>query len=201
MTTMKTMKFMTIRNAIWGSITAVLLNCGLFCQQVQAAEITGNITFTGTVSLDTTSAGSATMVTAWSGLGLGGLPQVQNGDGGFSTFVTPGDAVTFAPWSFNSAVAIPSFWTVDGFTFDLTSSSIIKQTSGAVSVDAVGTISGNSFDPTPGTFHFTTQDPSAAEKFSFSAAATAVPEPATLMSFLSGSSLLGAFLFIRRRRA
>jgi hypothetical protein len=28
-----------------------------------------------------------------------------------------------------------------------------------------------------------------------------VPEPATLMSFLSGSSLLGAFLFMRRRRA
>lgn len=30
---------------------------------------------------------------------------------------------------------------------------------------------------------------------------TAVPEPATILSFLSGSSLLGAFLFIRRRRA
>jgi PEP-CTERM motif-containing protein len=141
------------------------------------------------------------MVTAWSGLGLGGLPQVQNADGDLGTFATPGDAATFsAPWSFNSGV-VPSFWSVDGFTFDLTSSSITNQTSGAVSVDAVGTISGHSFDSTPGTFHFTTQDPSAAEKFSFSAAVTAVPEPATLMSFLSGSSLLGAFLFIRRRRA
>ena len=199
-TTMKTMTTVTIRKAIWGSIVALLLNCGLFCQQVQAAGITGNITFTGTVSLDKPSAGTATMVTAWSGLGLGGLPQVQNADGDLGTFATPGHAVTFSAWSFNSGV-LPSFWSVDGFTFNLASSSIINQTSGAVSVDAVGTISGHSFDPTPGTFHFTTQDPSAAEKFSFSAAATAVPEPATLMSFLSGSSLLGAFLFIRRRRA
>jgi hypothetical protein len=28
-----------------------------------------------------------------------------------------------------------------------------------------------------------------------------VPEPATLRSLMSGSSLLGAFLFMRRRRA
>jgi hypothetical protein len=196
------MKTMTIQNAVWGSIVAVLLNFGLFCQQAQAAGlITGNITFTGTVSLDTPSAGTATMVTAWSGLGLGGLPQVQDADGDFGTFVTAGDAVTFhAPWSFTS-LTIPSFWSVDGFTFDLTSSSITNQTSGSVSVDAVGTISGNTFGPTPGTFHFTTQDPSAADKFSFSGAASAVPEPATLRSLLSGSSLVGALLFMRRRRA
>jgi hypothetical protein len=30
---------------------------------------------------------------------------------------------------------------------------------------------------------------------------TAVPEPGTIISFLSGSSVLGAFMFIRRRRA
>ncbi len=198
---MKTMMFMTIRNAIWGSIAAVLLNFGLFYQQVQAAEIAGNITFTGTVSLDTTSAGTATMVTAWSGLGLGGLPQVQNADGDLGTFVAPGDAVTFhAPWSFNS-LTLPSFWLVDGFTFDLTSSSISNQPSGAVSVDAVGTISGHMFDPTPGTFHFTTQDLPAGGQFSFSAASSCVPEPATLRSLLSGSSVLGALLFMRRRRA
>jgi hypothetical protein len=201
MKTMKTMTTMKIRNAIWGSIAAVLLNFGLFCQQAQAAGITGDITFTGTVALDTSSAGTATMVTAWTGLGLGGLPQVQNADGDLGTFAAPGHAVTFAaPWSFSSG-AVPSFWSVDGFTFDLTSSSIVSQGAGSVSVDAVGTISGNSFDPTPGLFHFTTQDPSAAEKFSFSAAVSAVPEPATLRSLMSGSSLLGAFLFMRRRRA
>jgi hypothetical protein len=195
MTTTKIQK--TIRRIF----TLALLSCGFFCQQAEAALITGDITFTGSVALDSASAGTATMVTAWSGLGLGGLPQVQSDDGDFATFVAPGDSVTFhVPSSFTTG-AIPSFWSVDGFTFDLTSSSITTQGPGAVTVDAVGTISGHSFDSTPGTFHFTTQDPSANALFSFSAASSAVPEPATMISLLSGSSLLGAFIFIRRRRA
>jgi hypothetical protein len=179
-----------------------LISCGLFYQQAQAAGITGDITFTGTVTLDTSFAGTATMVKTWSGNGGVGLPAVQDADGDFATFVTPGDGVTFFhPWSFNSG-AISSFWSVDGFTFNLTSSSNTPpRPSNAVAVVGVGTISGNGFDPTPGTFQFTTQDPSANSLFSFSAASSAVPEPATMISLLSGSSLLGAFLFICRRRA
>jgi hypothetical protein len=145
------------------------------------------------------------MVADWHGLSTTpsfGLPQVQDVDGDFATFVTPGDGVTFFhPWSFNSG-AIPSFWSVDGFTFDLTSSSIASpRPSNAVTVDGVGTISGHGFDPTPGTFHFTTQDPSADAQFSFSAAGEVVPEPMTIVSLLAGSSLLGAIMFVRRRRA
>jgi hypothetical protein len=179
-----------------------LISCGLFYQQAQAAGITGDITFTGTVTLDTSSAGTATMVKTWSGNGGVGLPAVQDADGDFATFVTPGDGVTFFhPWSFNSG-AISSFWSVDGFTFNLTSSFITPpRPSNAVAVVGVGTISGNGFDPTPGTFQFTTQDPSANSLFSFSAASSAVPESATMISLLSGSSLLDAFLFICRRRA
>jgi hypothetical protein len=182
-----------------------LISCGLFYQQAQAAGVTGAITFTGTVNLDTTLAGTATKVTGWLGLSTtpsSGLPQVQDAEGDFGTFVTAGDGVLFhAPWSFNSG-AIASFWSVDGFTFDLLSSSIASpRPSNAVTVDGIGTISGHGFDPTPGTFHFTTQDPSADAQFSFSASGEAVPEPMTIVSFLSGSSLLGAFLFIRRRRA
>jgi hypothetical protein len=187
-----------------------LISCGLFYQQAQAAGITGDITFTGTVNLDTASAGTATMVTGWHGLSTtpsSGLPQVQDVDGDFATFVTPGDGVTFVhPWSFNSG-AIASFWSVDGFTFDLTSSSIpsggqgFGPAGGFVSVIGVGTISGHGFDPTAGTFNFTTQDPSADAQFSFSAASEAVPEPMTIGSLLAGSSLLGAIMFVRRRRA
>ena len=191
-----------IQKGFRASLLAGLLSCGLFCQQAEAAGlISGNITFAGTISLNTASAGSATMVTGWHGLAPGDETQVESDDGNFATFVTPGDGLDFHPaWSFNSG-AIPSFWSVDGFTFDLTSSSISSQGAGAVSVHGVGTISGNGFDPTPGTFSLTTQNPSADSVFSFSAASGAVPEPTTLMLFLSGSSLLGAFLFVRRRRA
>jgi hypothetical protein len=184
-----------------------LISCGLFYQQAQAALVTGDITFTGTVTLNSSSAGTASMVTGFFGIGGSGLPAVQNADGDFeASGVMPGDGVTFhAPWSFNSG-AVPSFWLVDGFTFDLTSSSIpsggqgFGPAGGFVSVIGVGTVSGHGFDQTPGTFSFTTQDPSANSLFSFSAASSAVPEPATMVSLLSGSSLLGALMFIRRRR-
>ncbi len=179
-----------------------LISCGLFYQQAQAAGITGDITFTGTVTLNSSSAGTASMVTGWFGIGGSGLPAVQDADGDFATSgVMPGNGVTFhAPWSFNSG-PISSFWSVDGFTFDLTSSSItLPRPSNAVAVVGVGTVSGHGFDPTPGTFQFTTQDASADALFSFSAASSAVPEPMTMISLLSGSSLLGALMFIRRRR-
>jgi PEP-CTERM motif len=195
-----------IQKRVWAFLLAAFICSGIFNQYVQAAGITGNITFTDSVTLDTSSAGTATMVTGWSGLGAGGLPRVQTDDGDFATFVTPGHGVTFhAPWSFNSG-AISGFWSVDGFTFNLTSSAIpsggqgFDSAGGFVSVNGVGTVSGHGFASTPGTFNFTTQDPSADGLFSFSAATGAVPEPATLISLLSGSSLLGAFLFIRRRR-
>jgi hypothetical protein len=186
-----------------------LVSCGLFGQQAQAAPVTGNITFTGTVSLDTASAGTATMVilNGWHGLAPGGLPQVQFGDGSFDTtpghFVTPGDGVTFAsPWSFNSG-AIPNFWSVDGFTFDLTSSAIPPgmQTANAVAVNGIGTISGNGFDPTPGTWSFTTQNPAAEAQFSFSASGSAVPESSTVALLMTGAlGLAGMHCLGRKRR-
>ena len=193
-----------IQKAIRRFFAAVLLSCGPICQQAGAAGlINGNITFAGSIALDTASAGTATMVTGWDGLAPGDEPQVESVDGNFATFVTPGDGLEFhAPWSFSSG-AIPSFWSVDGFTFDLISSAIPSggQTANSVFVGGTGTISGNGFDSTPATFSFSTQDRSANGLFSFSGSVSAVPEPVTLMSFLSGSSLLGAFLFMRRRRA
>ena len=163
-----------------------------------AQAIVGNITFTGSVNLDTTSVNSATMVTGWHGLGAGGLPQVQDVDGTFASFVTPGDATTFhAPWSFNSG-SISSFWSVDGFTFDLLSSTITHQANGTLDVIGTGTVSHAGFTPTAGTFNFSTQDPSANSKFSFSAA-TAVPENSTTAFIVLGGALL-AGLYLRQNR-
>jgi hypothetical protein len=128
------------------------------------------------------------MVTGWHGLGAGGLPQVQSHDGSFTGLVTDGDAVTIAfPWSFNSG-AVPNFWRVDGFVFNLTSSSITSQGGGSVTVAGTGTISGNGFDLTAGTWNFSTQNPSAHARFSFSAAGGAVPDGG------SGVALLGIAL-------
>jgi len=130
------------------------------------------------------------MVTGWHGLGAGGLPQVQSHDGSFSGLVTDGDAVTIAfPWSFNSG-AVPNFWTVDGFVFNLSSSSITMQGGGSVTVNGTGTISGNGFDLTSGTWSFTTQNPSAHARFSFSASGGTVPDGGSAVALL-GIALVG----------
>ena len=130
------------------------------------------------------------MVTGWHGLGAGGLPQVASHDGSFTGLVTDGDAVTIAfPWSFNSG-AVPNFWQVDGFVFNLTSSSIMMQGGGSVTVAGTGTITGNGFDMTSGTWSFTTQNPSAHARFSFSAATGSVPDGGSAVALL-GIALVG----------
>lgn len=178
---------------------ALGLLSGVFCERAEAqGPITGNITFAGSVSLDSTSVDTATMVTAWHGLAPGDKPQVQSRDGTFTASVTAGDGTTFhAPWIFNSGPVSP-FWSVDGFTFDLVSSTIVHQASGALFVSGTGDVSGNNFATTPGTFNFTTQDPSASSQFSFSAA-SAVPESNTLGLLAVGASCLVSGRLLRRK--
>jgi len=177
-----------------------LFSIGFFCQQAQAAPINGSITFAGSVELNTSSAATATgvILNGWHGgstTPISGAPQVQSRDGDFATFVTVGDGTAFAsPWSFNSG-AVSSFWSVDGFTFDLISSAITSQggtpgSTGFVFVTGTGTASGHSFTPTAGVWRFSTQDPPAGspQEFSFSAS-TAVPEASTVALF--GIGVLG----------
>jgi hypothetical protein len=175
------------------TILAVLVigfvSCALFSEQAQATLITGNITFFGTVSLDG-NANTATMVTAYHGLGGTGSPFVASADGSFTGL--DGVATTFtAPWSFNSG-AVASFWSVGGFVFNLSSSSITVQAGGSLIVDGIGTITGNGFDATAGSWHFTTQNPSARGVFSFSGATgtSDVPDGGSAVALL-GIAFMG----------
>jgi hypothetical protein len=183
---------------------AIGILSGLFCDRAEAqGPITGDITFAGSVSLDTATVNTATMVSAWHGLATGDKPQVQSVDGTFATAgVMPGDATTFsAPWSFNTppATVTNPFWSVDGFTFDLTTSHIVQQSGGFLSVTGTGDVSHSGFTTTPGTFNFTTQDSSANSKFSFSAATT-VPESGAAVLFTIGATCLAGGRFLRRKK-
>jgi hypothetical protein len=164
---------------------AALMTAGLI--SVQAAAITGNITFTGGVTLDTGSAGTATKVLTWV------APVVLTTSGSFVGTVGP--VAFFSPWSFNSG-AISTFWSVGGFTFDLASSAIQFQggTPPSVSVGGTGTIH-HGADSATGTWAFSTQDPAAGGPppvFSFSASTgvASVPDGGLTMALL-GFALVG----------
>jgi hypothetical protein len=171
-------------NSIIKFAGVAIVACAL-TQSIQATPVTGNIGFTGGVTYDTSSAGTATEVTSWIN------PIVTLTSGVFATpspfAVASGTPVSFtgSTWSFNSG-AISSFWSVGGFTFNLVSSVIVSQQpglnpgqTGYVVVSGTGMVSGNGFTPTVMDWSFTSQDPKAGsnpDSWTFSASANSVPD-------------------------
>jgi len=126
-------------------------------QVSEAIPITGNIGFHGTVTLNTRSVNTATEEIGWNNVVVGG----DSGTFADTPAVQIGSAVTLAaPWFFNSGVLL-NFWSVGGFTFDLTSSSIFFQGSGFLNIKITGTVRGNGYDATEFTGAFSLQNPAA----------------------------------------
>jgi hypothetical protein len=176
------------------------ISCALFRQEAQAVPITGAITFAGTVTLDTASAGTATAVVAggWHGAGGVGSPTVMSRQGDFATFASNVDPITFAAlqWNFNSPAGQPGvFWSVGGFTFNLTESHIFFQGGfpAGVIVNGIGVLHHAGFDDTIGTWSFSTQDPRAGipPVFSFSAASGSTAPDSGSSAALLGLALAG----------
>jgi hypothetical protein len=194
--------------ALLKAILGLLAIGGFFCQQAIAAPgpIAGNITFAGTVSLDSNTVNTASKVMSWAGPSPTptpnpSLPEVQSRDGSFAATVNVGDLTTFAaPWSFNTSSTMTNFWSVDNFTFDLTTSHIAFQGSGFLVVQGTGTVKASGFIDTPGTWNFSTQDSSASGKFSFSASTSAVPEGSTVALLGIGLFGMAGTHFLRKKR-
>jgi hypothetical protein len=151
----------------------------------QAAEIDGAITIKGGAVFDTGNINTANSVIDFQNT------TVESRDGDFTGFVALGASVTMAePWVFDPSTATSGLWSVGGFTFDLSASTIIFQGGGFLSVEGTGTVSGNGFDPTDGIWRFTSQSPSAAGVFSFSASTEVVPDGGLTIALL-GMGLVG----------
>lgn len=84
----------------------------------------------------------------------------------------------------------------NGISFNLIGITSVTRTPGFLDVTANGTFNVAGFDPTPGIFYLSTQ---ASGNTTFSAAATAVPEPSTWGLMLLGFGAIG-FAMRRRRR-
>lgn len=172
-------------------LTATVLGCGLLSQRADAAPIAGSIDFGGVATFDTTSLATATRVDLWNS------SFVLQSSGDFSS-ISAGTAVTMAaPWIFNPSTFTDNLWSVGGFTFDLDASVIVQQTSTFLNITGTGTISGNAFDPTPGTWSFTSSNSNGSNNatFGFQAQSAAVPEAGSVALLGIGA----AGLFIGRR--
>jgi hypothetical protein len=180
-------------------VAAVAAICGVggVAQAVSSDPISGDITFAGGVTLNSSSAGAATEVLSWTGPGGTGLPQVISSSGSFSGIAGGTQASFTSPWFFNSTSPVNSLWSVGGFTFDLTSSHIVFQggSPSGVLVDGIGAVMGNGLAPEAMTWEFATGDPSADGVFSFQVAdgatgSSTVPDGGTT-AMLLGLGVLG----------
>lgn len=187
----------------------------LFCAQTKAVAppappqpIVGSIDFGGAVTFDTTSLATATEVMNWNS------SYVLQGSGAFSSIAAGTHSVMAAPWIFNLGTpstpspgpATSALWSVGGFTFDLTSSSVVPtQTTNFLHVTGTGTVTStnSSFAATPGLWSFTVSDSNGQDQttFGFQANSTAVPEPGMLSLLTLGAVAIGGIALSRRKSA
>jgi hypothetical protein len=178
------------------TILAIAIACtlGFAGEQAKAAQINGLLNIEGTATFDTTSLGSASSVVSFDAVTVGG------GNTGDFLAVAPGTAVAMAsPYVFNPSTSTPLLWSVGGFTFSLTASSVDFQTNTFLAISGTGIILGGGFDPTPGVWAFTSQAPDGMSHptFTFSAGTVAVPSvPEGGMTVaLLGAGLIGLVFF------
>jgi hypothetical protein len=190
-----------ISKSLLSALIALILASGFFCHQAQAAPVNGSIDFGGTVTFgdstgaNTTSLASATRVNVWNSA------FVLQDSGDFSS-IAPGTTVTMAaPWIFNPSTATPSLWTVGGFKFDLSTSVVVSQSNTFLNITGTGTISGNGFTPTPGSWSFTSSDSSGQPQttFGFQAQSTSVPEASSVSLVAFGALVLAGASLVRRK--
>ena len=179
----------------WITIAVVTAAIGGFAGIAQAVPITGDVTFAGGVTLNTSSAGTASEVLNFTGAGGTGSPTVISADGSFSGIAAGTQASFASDWFFNSG-SVANLWSVGGFTFDLTSSHIVFQggSPAGVLVDGIGAVSGNGLSPEAITWSFSVSDPPAGTAsglvFSFQGASGTVPDGGTT-AMLLGLGVLG----------
>lgn len=173
---------------------AAALAVGL-ASNVMAGLITGAISMGGSANLDTQTLSTATKVTSFNSPVL-----VTAVGGALGSFVSVGNTVTMAPsWTFTSGQS--AMWKVGGFTFDLTSSNILDnpRTDTVLNVAGIGTLSGNGYDPTPGSWTFQANTHTGNATFGFTAGTTALPDGGTT-AMLLGLGLTGLAMLARWRK-
>jgi hypothetical protein len=196
------MHMKNLTKSILTLIAAGLVLTALSTQEAQAAKISGRIDFAGSLMFDASALQNVTQVVEWRDIfGNAGFSNVAAFNGSYSGFVALGDQATMGtPWTFLPPPGgQPGLWSVDGFTFDLTSATVVTQTAEFLNITGVGTVSGNGFEATHARWAFSVANSGGGtgDFFSFSANTTAVPDGGSAVALL-GISLV-AIEFVRRK--
>jgi len=183
-------------------LAAGLATTALSTHEAQANQINGTIDFAGATQFDKSLA-NATRVVKWRDVnGNLGFSNVADVTGNFSSIALGTQATMATSWIFSPSTPTPGLWSVGGFTFNLLSSIVVTRTSTFLNITGTGIISGNGFDPTEGTWAFTSQNAGGTHTgthtfFSFSANAASVPDGGSAVALLGMG--LGVIEFVRRR--
>ncbi len=172
-----------ISKTILAALAIGLLSCGLFSQQAQAAQITGEIHFGGDAIFNAVNLANATKVIHWRSAQH--TPEQQSfisGTGDFAGIAFGTLANMAHPWTFGSSTSTPGLWSIPafGFSFDLTAvTSVVHVGKSFLNILAEGVLHGTGFDDTPGLFSFTVSNPDGKPHvtFAFAAATVGVPTP------------------------
>ena len=173
------------------AIVAAAAGVGLL-SSAQATPITGMLNIAGTANFNTSSLTTASSATFSDVLVLGG------NTGTFASFAV-GTPVVMASYTFDPSTITNGLWSVNGFTFNLLSSTVEQRTATFLSVSGTGIITGPAgFDATPGVWAFTSQNAGGHphDTFSFSANTEggAVPDSGMTLALL-GAGLMGLAAF------
>jgi VPDSG-CTERM motif len=190
------------------TILAVLatgvISCALFSSPAQATPISGQISFNGVVTFDSTNLAVATTVTHWFDIfgNNDGNANVAAGATGNFAGISGGTLAAFHNgYQFNPSTPVLGLWSVGGFTFNLATSSILTQNSTDLSVHGTGTITGGGFDPTPGNWDFDVSNADGHHHilFAFAASTSTVPDGGSAVALL-GAALAGIEILRRKLR-
>ncbi len=190
----ETRKYHTMK--LTKTILAVLATAALTLGSAQAVQISGDIDFAGQAFFNTNSLATATQVVNFrSGAGVNHAATVTDATGSFATTVSMGDTASFPSlYQFNPSAPATPLWTVGGFTFDLTSSTVMLQNSRFLVIEGIGILTGNGFDATVGTWAFTSQQSDGSNRVSFSFSSNNAAVPGQVPDGGTTVALLGAAL-------